>query len=78
MIMNFLIKFISVESVCTLIAKLISKLLKTASEKGGDKWDKSKEILSKTAIWINLFNEVYEDDTMTPEEEEKVAKAIED
>lgn len=78
MLMNFLLKFISVESICTLLAKLIAKLLKIASQKGGDKWDKSKEILNKASIWINLFNEVYEDDTMTPEEEERVAKAIED
>lgn len=69
-------KFISVDAICILFAKLIAKLLTYASKKGGDKWDKSKSILKKTAVWINLFNEVYEDDEMTSEEEELVANAI--
>lgn len=73
---NLMTKLISVDTVCLLFAKMIAKLLQYASKKGGDKWDKSKEILKKTEVWIKLFNEVYDDDTMSQEEEELVAKAI--
>ena len=32
--------------------------------------------MSKVALWVNLFNEVYEDDKLTAEEEAKIAEAI--
>lgn len=74
--MNILVKFVSADAVAELFAKLIAKLLNYAAKKGGKHWDAAKTAMNKTAIWINLFNEVYEDDKLTPEEEAKIADAI--
>ena len=71
-----LIKAISVENVAKILAFCISKLLKYASKKGGNAWDKTKVVMVNAENWIHLFNETYEDDEMTPEEELKVAEAI--
>lgn len=45
MIVNVLLRFVSVDMIASVIAKAISKLLKHASEKGGDTWDKTKKIV---------------------------------
>ena len=76
MIMNILVKFVSADAVAELFAKLIAKLLNYAAKKGGKHWDAAKTAMNKTAVWINLFNEVYEDDKLTSEEEAKIADAI--
>ena len=75
-LMNILVKFVSADAVAELIAKLIAKLLNYAAKKGGQHWDAAKTAMNKTAVWINLFNEVYEDDKLTSEEEAKIAEAI--
>jgi len=77
-ILGILMKFVSVDFVAKVIAACIAKLIRYASSKGGNTWSKVKGIMKKTENWIKLFNEVYEDDELTPEEEEKVAKAISD
>lgn len=74
--MNILVKFVSADAIAELFAKLIAKLLNYAAKKGGKHWDAAKTAMNKTAIWINLFNEVYEDDKLTSEEEAKIADAI--
>lgn len=74
--MNILVKFVSADAIAELFAKLIAKLLNYAAKKGGKHWDAAKTAMNKTAVWINLFNEVYEDDKLTSEEEAKIADAI--
>ena len=73
---NILLKFVSTDSLCSLIAKAIAKMLAFASKNGGKSWDNAKLAMSKVALWVNLFNEVYEDDELTAEEEAKIAEAI--
>ena len=75
-IIGALLKFVSVEQVAKVIAFCIAKLLKYASSRGGSAWDRAKAVMVSTESWIHLFNETYEDDEMTPEEEAKVAEAI--
>lgn len=75
-VLYFLITFLNVDTICSFIARFISKTLSYASQKGGDTWEKSKRIISKIHLWCGLFLEVYEDDNMTPEEEQKIAEAI--
>ena len=75
-VIGILIKVISVENVAKVLAFCVSKLLGYASRKGGDAWDKTKAVMVDAENWIHLFNETYEDDEMTPEEEAKVAEAI--
>lgn len=77
-ILGIAMNFLSVDFIAKIIAMCISKLIKYASRKGGSTWTKVKGVMKKTENWIRLFNEVYEDDEMTAEEEEKVAKAISD
>ncbi len=75
-IYNILIKFLSVDAICKLIARGIAKILETASKKGGETWDKAKSVIKQIHLWCGLFLEVYEDDNLTAEEEEKIAEAI--
>lgn len=75
-ICNILLKFLSVNTICKLIARGIAKILEIASKKGGDTWDKAKAVIKQIHVWCGLFLEVYEDDTLTTEEEEKIADAI--
>lgn len=72
------LKFLTVDGLCQLAAKTIATLLSWASKKGGKAWDVSKAIIVKINTWTSLFIQVYDDDTMTPEEEAIVAKAIKD
>lgn len=58
-----------------LSAWLIALLLRKASKSG--KWDSIKSIIQKIFEALQLFNDVYADDEMTPEEEELVAQKIE-
>lgn len=73
---SLLLKFVTVDSLCALIAKAIAKMLSYASKNGGESWDNAKTAMSKIAVWVNLFNEVYADDKLTAEEEAKIAEAI--
>ena len=50
--------------------------MKWASKKGGDKWDVAKSVIKKVKMWCDLFDKVYDDDTMSEEEEQMVAEAI--
>ena len=58
-----------------LAAWLIALLLRRASKSG--KWDRVKAIVEKVFEALQLFNDVYADDQMTPQEEETVAQTIE-
>jgi len=47
-----------------------------ASKNGGKAWDRAKDIILKVNIWTSLFMQVYDDDTLTQEEEQMIADAI--
>ena len=68
--------FLDVDTLCTLIAKAIACILAYASKKGGKAWDIAKEAIVKINIWTSLFIQVYDDETLSPEEEQLVANAI--
>ena len=44
-IIGILLKFLSVDTICSLIAKAIAKLLTIASAKGGSMWEKTKTVI---------------------------------
>lgn len=69
-------KFMTPEKVIRLLAGIIANLLRKASKSG--KWDLFRSIIQKVEKICHLFNEVYEDDTLTKEDEEKIAEAIEE
>jgi hypothetical protein len=67
--------FFTPQMIGRLSAWLIALLLRKASKSG--KWDSIKAIIQKIFDALQLFNDVYADDEMTPEEEELVAQKIE-
>lgn len=67
--------FFTPEMVGKLCTWLIALLLRKASKSG--KWDSIKATVQKVADALDMFNVVYADDEMTPEEEEAVAQRIE-
>ena len=75
-ILAFLLKFLTVDNLCTVLAKAISLLLAYASKKGGKAWDTAKAAILKINVWTSLFLQVYDDDNMNAEEEKLVADAI--
>lgn len=62
-----------VECIASAIAYLIAYARKNSSQEG---WQKAKLAIKQTKNWINLFDEVYEDDTLTPEEEKRIQDEI--
>ena len=75
-IMTIALKFLTVDGLSQLAAKIISNLLFWASKKGGKAWDIAKTVITKINLWTSLFLQVYNDDTMTEDEEKLVAEAI--
>ena len=67
--------FFTPEMIGRLSAWLIALLLRKASKSG--QWDSIKAIIQKIFDALQLFNDVYADDEMTPDEEEQVAQKIE-
>ena len=76
--MAIALKFLTVDGLCQLAAKIISNLLFWASKKGGKSWDIAKSVVTKINLWTSLFIQVYDDDQMSEYEEQKIAKAIAD
>ena len=76
MFTNLILNFLSVDTISQVIAKIIANLLRKASTKGGETWDKVKEVIVQINTWTSIFVQVYEDDNLTKEEEEQIAKAI--
>ncbi len=71
------IKFLSYEALVELIAKALAYILEYARKNASQEvWEKAKEANKKVRAWTTLFEEVYEDDTLTHEEEQKIADAI--
>lgn len=75
-IMSFLMKFLDIESICAMLARLIALLLSYASKRGGKTWDVAKNVITKVNLWTSLFVQVYDDETLTSEEEKIIADAI--
>lgn len=75
-ILSILIKFLDVDTLCSLVAKAIACILAYASKRGGKAWDIAKNIITKINLWTSLFLQVYEDDELTQEDEDIIAKAI--
>ena len=71
------VKFISYDALVELIAKALACILEYARKNASQEaWEKAKEANKKVRAWTTLFEEVYEDDTLTPDEEKKIAEAI--
>ena len=75
-ITTMLVKFLDVDTLCSLVAKAISSILAYASKKGGKAWETAKTAITKINLWTSLFLQVYEDDTLDAEDEKKIADAI--
>ena len=73
---KLLMKFMDVDALCALVAKAVSYILAYASKKGGKVWDIAKAAIVKINIWTSLFLQVYEDETLTADEEKAIAEAI--
>lgn len=75
-LLGILAKFITIDNVAALVARLIARLLEYARKRGNPAWEKTKGIVSEVNRYTSLFMEVYSDDTLTDEEEKKIAQAI--
>lgn len=75
-ISNILVNFLDIDTICSLIAKAIAKILSYASKKGGKAWDTAKDAITKINLWTSLFMQVYEDDNMSEDDEKLIAEAI--
>ena len=73
---TILVKFLDVDTLCSLVAKAIASILAYASKKGGTAWETAKIAITKINLWTSLFLQVYEDDTLDEEDEKKIAEAI--
>ena len=73
------LKFLSYDALVGLIAQAIAYILeyaRTHSSEGG--WIKAKNAVKRIKNWTVLLDEVYEDDTLTPEEEKRIGDEIAD
>ncbi len=76
LIISTMMKFLDVDTLCTLVAKAIACILSYASKKGGKAWDIAKNVITKINLWTSLFMQVYEDDNMSEDDEKLIAEAI--
>lgn len=75
-IIGVFMNLMSVNTIAKIIAFCIAKLIKYASRRGENSWEQTKSIMKNVENWVKLFNEVYEDDELSEEEEKKIADAI--
>lgn len=75
-LLSLVVKWLDIDTLCTLIAKAIASILSYASKKGGKAWDIAKDVITKINLWTSLFMQVYEDDALTNDEEKIIADAI--
>lgn len=75
-LINLFFKSLTVESISQIAAHCIVWLLEYARNKGDKYWDTAKGVIRKINNWCSLFLEVYEDDELSEEDEEKIAEAI--
>jgi len=75
-LIKLLFKTLTIDNISSLAARCIVWLLEYARNKGDKYWDTAKGVIRKINNWCSLFLEVYEDDELTEQEEEKIAEAI--
>lgn len=75
-LLGIVIGWLTPENVSTIVATGISRLLEYARGKDEEKWNKAKSVVDQINVWTSLFVQVYEDDKLTDEEEQKIADAI--
>lgn len=73
---RILLKFVTVDRVAAVVARLIVKLLEYARGKSDRHWGKAKAIVSTIGRLCSLFSQVYDDDTLTEDDEKAIADAI--
>lgn len=76
LLIKLLFKTLTIDNISSLAARCIVWLLEYARNKGDKYWDTAKGVIRKINNWCSLFLEVYEDDELTEQEEEKIAEAI--
>lgn len=74
LILNIALKFLTPDLIAEFVAKIVVKLLRWANEQ--KTWDNAKNIMDYLSKLCKLFNEVYEDDELTDEDEKKIQTAI--
>jgi len=73
------LKFLSYDALVGVIASAMAYILEYARSKATPvAWDNAKGAVKQIRNWAVLFDEVYEDDTLTEEEEKKIQNAIAD
>ena len=73
------LKFLSYDALVGVIASAMAYILEYARSKATPvAWDNAKGAVRQIRNWATLFDEVYEDDTLTEEEEKKIQQAIAD
>ena len=71
------LKFLSYDALVSLIAQAIAYILEYARTHASDGgWEKAKTAVKQIKNWTTLLDEVYEDDTLTEDEEKKIGDEI--
>ena len=71
------LRMVSYKTLVDVMASGVAALIDFARRNSSsDGWEKAKKAIKETRNWLTLFDEVYEDDTLTPEEEKRVQDAI--
>ena len=71
------LKFLSYDALVSLIAQAIAYILEYARTHASDGgWEKAKTAVKQIKNWTTLLDEVYEDDTLTEDEEKKIETEI--
>lgn len=71
------LKFLSYDALVGVIASAMAYILEYARSKATPvAWDNAKGAVKQIRNWAALFDEVYEDDTLTDEEEKRIQDAI--
>ena len=71
------LKFVSFDTLVKTIASGLAYIMEYARKNSSlDGWEKAKVAIKQIKNWTALIDEVYEDDTLTPEEEKKIQEAI--
>ena len=71
------LKFVSYQTLVDVIAAAIAYILEYARTSATPSaWENAKEAVKQIRNWTTLLDEVYEDDTLTPDEEKKIQDAI--
>lgn len=71
------LKFLSYDALVGVIASAMAYILEYARSKATPvAWDNAKGAVKQIKNWATLFDEVYEDDTLSDEEEKRIQDAI--